>query len=152
MKTLSGVIMSLVLATSLANYHSSTHNDVQFGDAGNAAYRDGIYLGRLSAKNGKPPHIAYVRWSAAQGRASFTTGYQEGYAEMLASRVDSAHANSAAFRDGLFLGSLALKQGDESHPSAGRWSTSADRELFIAGYNKAQSGATLVELARANGR
>jgi hypothetical protein len=42
----------------------------------------------------------------------------------------------AAFRDGLYLGGLAARRGEESHISEGRWSNQADRSSFTAGYEQ----------------
>ena len=47
---------------------------------------------------------------------------------------DQLQMMNGAYRDGLYLGSLAARQGDESHVPNGRWSRKADREEFIAGY------------------
>ncbi len=41
---------------------------------------------------------------------------------------------SAAFRDGLYLGKMAAKQGGPKCVASGRWSTHGDRMLFVAGY------------------
>jgi hypothetical protein len=51
------------------------------------AFRDGLFLGKLAAERGAEPHIPVGRWATAEERASFTTGYQRGYTEFLASRV-----------------------------------------------------------------
>jgi hypothetical protein len=42
----------------------------------------------------------------------------------------------AAFRDGLYLGGLAMKRGEYPHVAAGRWSQEADRAAFRAGYRQ----------------
>jgi hypothetical protein len=55
-----------------------------------AAFRDGLYLGRLAAEHGAEPHLAIGRWSALEDRSSFTAGYQEGYTEYLGGRSASA--------------------------------------------------------------
>jgi len=46
-----------------------------------AAYRDGLYLGKLAhaAKRQARPPIG--RWSTEKDRASFTAGYREGFGE-----------------------------------------------------------------------
>jgi len=46
-------------------------------------------------------------------------------------------ANSAAYRDGLYLGKLAAEQGSDSHVSTGRWSQAKNRVAFAAGYEQA---------------
>jgi hypothetical protein len=44
---------------------------------------------------------------------------------------------TAAFRDGLFLARLNAKHGRKPHLMSGRWSTDADRRLFVAAYLQA---------------
>jgi hypothetical protein len=53
----------------------------------NAAFRDGLYLGRLTAEGGAQPHVASGRWATLEDRSSFTAGYQRGYSEVLALRA-----------------------------------------------------------------
>jgi hypothetical protein len=65
---------------------TAAQNIIQTNDA---AFRDGLYLGRIAAKAGAAPYIAIARWSAAEDRTSFTAGYQRGYNEVLASRPRS---------------------------------------------------------------
>jgi hypothetical protein len=45
-------------------------------------------------------------------------------------------ANDGAFRDGLYLGKLAAKGGQQSRLAIGRWSTQQDRSQFAAGYRR----------------
>jgi hypothetical protein len=49
------------------------------------AFRDGIYLGRLTAESGQASHPITGRWSTDKDRASFTAGYNRGYNDFLAS-------------------------------------------------------------------
>ena len=51
--------------------------------ATNAAFRDGLYLGKLDAASGKEQHIASGRWARNEDRSSFTSGYQQAYQETL---------------------------------------------------------------------
>jgi hypothetical protein len=44
-----------------------------------AAYRDGLYMGKLDSKNGDDPHVAVARWSQPAHRAAFTEGYNQGF-------------------------------------------------------------------------
>lgn len=44
---------------------------------------------------------------------------------------------NAAFRDGMFAAKYDVEQGRKLHLSSGRWSSSADRASFIAGYHEA---------------
>jgi hypothetical protein len=41
-----------------------------------------------------------------------------------------------AFRDGLYLGKLAVESGQAIRPAVGRWSTDQDRSMFVAGYRR----------------
>jgi hypothetical protein len=51
--------------------------------ASNGAFRDGIYLGKLDAAQGRDPHLGVGRWSGDQDRIAFTSGYQQSYAAAL---------------------------------------------------------------------
>jgi hypothetical protein len=62
------------------------------GKTTNGAFRDGLYQGQLAATRGSEPHIATGRWAADQDRASFTEGYQQGYAESLAVRASAINS------------------------------------------------------------
>ena len=46
-----------------------------------AAYRDGLYLGKLARDAKRPMHPPIGRWSTEKDRASFTAGYQQGFSE-----------------------------------------------------------------------
>lgn len=52
-----------------------------------AAYRDGLYLGRLDGQEGRKVRPSVARWNANQDRASFLFGYQEGYREGQSARI-----------------------------------------------------------------
>jgi hypothetical protein len=51
-----------------------------------AAFRDGFYLGRLDAEDGRKVRPSVGRWSAPKDRASFLAGYQQGYEETRATK------------------------------------------------------------------
>src|SRR5437868_10052613 len=40
-----------------------------------AAFRDGLFIGRLDAQSGRQPHLASGRWQSDSDRRSFVTGY-----------------------------------------------------------------------------
>jgi hypothetical protein len=46
----------------------------------NAAYRDGYYLGKRDAEQGRANHVAVGRWSSTQDRTQYQAGYDAGYA------------------------------------------------------------------------
>jgi hypothetical protein len=43
------------------------------------AFRDGLFVGRLTAAAGRPAHPPVGRWSSDSDRASFLAGYGRGY-------------------------------------------------------------------------
>ena len=53
--------------------------------ATDGAFRDGLFVGKLTAENGRPLHPPTGRWSNQKDRDSFATGYQQGYSSFLAS-------------------------------------------------------------------
>jgi hypothetical protein len=55
----------------------------------NGAFRDGLYLGKLDARQGNGQHIASGRWSTGQDRASFMDGYNRAYDAVSLARVDN---------------------------------------------------------------
>jgi hypothetical protein len=44
-----------------------------------AAFSDGLYLGKLDAESGRKQHLSIGRWNTAKDRTSFVAGYQQGY-------------------------------------------------------------------------
>ena len=47
--------------------------------ASDGPFRDGLYLGRLAAREGRPMRSPVGRWSTEKDRASFDAGYRRGY-------------------------------------------------------------------------
>lgn len=82
--------------------------------------------------------VAFVLRSAAR-QDSFPNLYDNDPVQM-----------RAAFRDGLYLGGLAAKRGEEPRVSEGRWSDQTDRKLFIAGYQRGYDEAIAVRAAVIN--
>lgn len=70
-----------------ANHYPISPRVNDISQTTDAAFRDGLYLGRLAAERHIVPHVVSGRWATEADRASFTEGYQRGYAEFLASRV-----------------------------------------------------------------
>jgi hypothetical protein len=52
--------------------------DVQLTN--DAAFRDGLYLGKLAHAANRQMHPPIGRWSTEKDRASFAAGYQQGFA------------------------------------------------------------------------
>jgi hypothetical protein len=55
--------------------------------AGNAAYRDGLHLGKFDARSGRTRHLSVGRWSSDTNRAWFIAGYQAGYEQLNAAKA-----------------------------------------------------------------
>jgi hypothetical protein len=77
-------IMGIILATSAALIKTRLNPPIPRlaeinASPSDAAFRDGLYLGKLDANSGKPQHVSLGRWSTAKDRASFTAGYQQSY-------------------------------------------------------------------------
>ena len=83
-------ILAYVLAVGFAGTSSlvfegvkTTHQTegVNVEMANDGAYRDGLYLGRLSREAKQPMHPAVGRWSTAKDRNSFEKGYRQGFGD-----------------------------------------------------------------------
>jgi hypothetical protein len=75
-----GVAVFATASTMVKHVQADTQNTIAF-HATDAAYRDGLFLGQLDAKQGREVHIAVGRWSSLARRESFKAGYRAGYAE-----------------------------------------------------------------------
>ena len=51
-----------------------------------AAFRDGLYEGRLDAEQCRPVHVTSGRWSRQEDRALFSDGYRQAYKRVSAAR------------------------------------------------------------------
>jgi hypothetical protein len=58
--------------------------NVEASFASDGAFRDGLYLGKLTAESGQPFRPGIGRWSLKQDRIMFTAGYRRGYRDVLA--------------------------------------------------------------------
>jgi hypothetical protein len=52
-----------------------------------AAYCDGLFLGKLDGQQGRSSRPSIGRWNTEKDRSSFRAGYEKGYKEALASRT-----------------------------------------------------------------
>ena len=53
---------------------------LEAAQASNAAFRDGLYEGKLHAKVEQEPRLSVGRWRTQADRDSFIAGYKQGYA------------------------------------------------------------------------
>jgi len=92
MKTLALFTLATALGMGTASLLRTDHpasSNQTVAQATDGAFRDGMYLGKLAAERGQGSHVAIGRWATPKDRSSFTTGYQQGYNEFLASRAES---------------------------------------------------------------
>jgi hypothetical protein len=80
-----------VMTASAMTLHNATPSESRSDVATNAAYRDGLYLGKLAAERGNDAHVATARWALTKDRESFAAGYQQSYSAVLASRGADSH-------------------------------------------------------------
>jgi hypothetical protein len=77
--------LSIALGANALLGNSSSHFipaiDQKARLAADGAFRDGLYLGKLAARNRLVSRPAIGRWSAPQDRAMFAAGYARGYSE-----------------------------------------------------------------------
>jgi hypothetical protein len=69
--------------------HNIASTKFDLAEITNGAFRDGLYLGKLTAQRGAALNIPTGRWSSSVDRVSFTAGYRQGYTEFLASQAAS---------------------------------------------------------------
>lgn len=80
------VAVAALTSTSLLTRTSVPQGNV-LSQAGNAAFRDGLHLGRFDAQSGRTRHLSVGRWSSNPDRAWFTVGYEAGYLRGSAART-----------------------------------------------------------------
>jgi hypothetical protein len=47
--------------------------------AADAAFRDGLYVGKIAGERGNKPHISAGRWTTEPDRTAYAAGYLQGY-------------------------------------------------------------------------
>lgn len=107
-----GIGVSLLTGAVSSGTHSAAG---KMRGAANAAFRDGLYLGKLDASQGNRPHLGSGRWSNDADRRSYIAGYQSGYNQALqsgAAKVSNPPlAEVAGYRDGLADGTADRQSG-----------------------------------------
>ena len=79
-KITSGVLASLLMtAAAFTLGNGSAAQGTTPNMASNGAFRDGLYLGKLTGQSGDKYRIAVGRWSKTEDRTSFAAGYDQGY-------------------------------------------------------------------------
>jgi len=120
----------------------------------NAAYRDGLYQGKLDAKENQPPHLTSGRWSVEADRGSYIAGYRSGYEQIgdYATGQEPASPTSACigFQDGLKDGRLQREHSDQFQASKNANYLRADRGYSTSEGDREQYKSTYRD-AYANG-
>jgi hypothetical protein len=80
-----GVVILLCLAGVFAKVPRKP-STADRGPALEGAYRDGLYLGALSARNHMPLRAPVGRWSSEHDRTLFEAGYRSAYGEVITNR------------------------------------------------------------------
>ncbi len=76
-------VLALMLVAAAVHY---PRDDV--GGPTDAAFRDGLFLGRQDAEHGRKPHLSTGRWSADADRRLFVSAYLQAYGEMFGASGD----------------------------------------------------------------
>jgi hypothetical protein len=96
-----------------------------------AAFRDGLFLGRRDAEQGRKPHLSTGRWSVAADRRLFVSGYLQAYGEMFGAAGDEPQAWQVAeqrgYRDGITDGLKQRRGSKRFQASASENYARADR-------------------------
>jgi hypothetical protein len=87
---LSAVFIVIPVVAGKAILHSGKFTSELVSDevshATDAAYRDGLFQGKLAADRGHKPIPSVGRWSSGEDRSSFVAGFTQGYQRQLAAR------------------------------------------------------------------
>jgi hypothetical protein len=120
----------LMLVAAAVHYSRS-----DFGGPTDAAFRDGLFLGRQDAEHGRKPHLSTGRWSADADRRLFVSAYLQAYGEMFGASGNEPRtwqlAEQRGYRDGITDG-LKQRRGSK------RFKASASENYAIAdrGYSE----------------
>jgi hypothetical protein len=128
-------------------------NSADAANAGNGAFRDGAYQGKLAVQRGDRPHLSAARWSRDQDRRAYVAGYQQAYLQALGQNgiIVPRGIEEAGYRDGLGDGAQDrqsdqqnVRQGDHLLRAIGKLLDHGDirvneayREAYSTGYQLA---------------
>jgi hypothetical protein len=113
MKRLSTYLITAIVAAVIAVIFAAvaTHRPhfvaANMENQTSAAYRDGLFLARLDAEQGRKPHLMSGRWSSDGDRRLFVAAYLHAYREMrgdtTAEQLEPSQPAAAkrGYRDGL---------------------------------------------------
>jgi hypothetical protein len=136
------VVIFIIVLAKIAD--SNPSDMISRQRATDGAFRDGTYLGTLSARRDEPARISFRRWATIANQESFIAGYQAAYKKILDANVQQKVLilnAQASFRDGLYLGKLTAERDRPAHVASGRWSRGDDRISFDLGYRQSYEKA-----------
>jgi hypothetical protein len=100
-----------------------------------AAFRDGLFLGRQDAEHGRKPHLSTGRWSVEADRRLFVAGYSQAYGEIVGAAGGESPAWQLAeqrgYRDGIADG-LKQRRGSKRFQA----SASENYTTAVRGYSE----------------
>ena len=103
-------------------------NDV---DGTDAAFCDGVLLGRKDTEHGRKPHLSTGRWSVEADEGLFVSGYLQSYGEMFGAARDEPRtwqlAEQRGYRDGITDGLKQRRGSKRFFAGASENYTRADR-------------------------
>jgi hypothetical protein len=152
MRSMGDYLLGILLVVALAVWAPfsgaarGTHN-IWSADQGSAAYRDGLFHGRLNAARGGKLHLSSARWSRDSDRRAYVSGYMRGYVGSGGSVVVVQGAEKGGYHDGMENGALHRDSGQGFHLTrklrpapAEAASEFAYREAYASGYQLAYYG------------
>jgi hypothetical protein len=97
-----------------------------------AAFRDGLFLGRLDANGSRKQHLISGRWADDADRRHFVSGYLQAYREMYGpvgaeGFLSSLPGQQTGYRDGIRDGFTDRQESKPSRPSVTENYRRADR-------------------------
>lgn len=104
-----GLVLGLAIGLFARTPDATSRNTTQMVDA---AFRDGTYLAKLDAQNGRKPHLMSGRWNSNADRAMFIVGYEQTYQEAAGQSKSPNAAEVAGYLDGMADGAA---DGASSH-------------------------------------
>ena len=113
---------------------STVHRAANIGDQPDfhAAFRDGLFLGRLDANGSRKQHLMSGRWADDADRRHFVSGYLQAYREMYGpvgaeEFLSALPGQQAGYRDGKRDGLSDRQESKPFRPSVTDNYTRADR-------------------------
>jgi hypothetical protein len=128
------LITATILVTGVAAHMPDISSSPE--QATNAAFRDGMFVGKLDIQNGRKLHLSSGRWQADADRKSFIAGYHQALRENHPDVLQKLNASEmAAYREGVMDGN-AHRQSSRPFRAAktAPHATRAERQAYATGY------------------